>query len=78
MLTVYPKKGGNIQVATKVLELLVGESPVKKLERLMNRELTVNKGDPQTRSLVVRWQAASDVPKTGDQPNLINLDTNKN
>jgi hypothetical protein len=29
VLTVYPKKGGNIQVATKVSELLVGETPVK-------------------------------------------------
>jgi len=30
VLTIYPKKGGNIQVATKVLEPLVGgETPVK-------------------------------------------------
>ena len=29
VLTVYPKKGGNFQVATKLSELLVGESPVK-------------------------------------------------
>ena len=29
VLTVYPKKGGNIQVATKVSEFLVGETPIK-------------------------------------------------
>ena len=29
VLTVYPKKGGNIQAATKVSELLVDETPVK-------------------------------------------------
>jgi hypothetical protein len=29
VLTVYPKKGGNIQVAIKVSESLVGETPVK-------------------------------------------------
>ena len=48
VLTIYPKKGGNIQVATTVSELLVGKTPVKMHLLSLARALSAMEDDKET------------------------------